>query len=214
MHSTTHCVIACSCRGKSAFRLSAILLLACCSLLFFCGSRVAAAQGTQQAAPAAQEQQQAAPAKDMPPMPAAPAAGKALVCIYRQGRVTGSASHDHLYVNKVYVGTLLNGEYTWTEEAPGPVVVTGIAKMYYAGGVIVSSAAAVNQTRGQEERIRLEAEAGKIYYMKWTSGMFGSGIKVEMMDPGVGAKEMSKLHPTKVPDEKEEAKKEGKEDNK
>jgi hypothetical protein len=86
--------------------------------------------------------------------------------------------------------------------------------MYYAGGVIVSSAAAVNQTRGQEERIRLEAEAGKIYYMKWTSGMFGSGIKVEMMDPGVGAKEMSKLHPTKVPDEKEEAKKEGKEDNK
>ena len=133
-------------------------------------------------------------------MPAAPSAGKALICIYRVYRFTGSASHDHLYVNGVYVGTLLNSEYTWAEVPPGTVVVAGMAKMYYGPSIIMSSAAAVNQTRKEDERLRFEAEAGKTYYMKWTSGAFASGIKVEMMDPGLGAKERSKLHPTKPGD--------------
>jgi hypothetical protein len=199
MHNTTHCVIACASSGKSAFRISATLLLACCALLLFCGPRVAAAQGTQQAAPA----------KEMLPMPAAPAEGKAIICIYRPGRAVGSAAHDHLYVNGVYLATLLNSEYAWTEVPPGTVVVAGMAKMYYGPSIIMSSAAAINQTRKEDERIRLEAEAGKIYYMKWTSGMFASGIKVELMDSGVGAKEMSKLHPSK-PSETGE----GKNDNK
>ena len=92
---------------------------------------------------------------------------------------------------------MLNGEYAWTEVEPGTVVVTGMAKMYYGPSIIMSSAAAANQTRGQAERIRVQALAGKIYYMKWTSGMFASGIKVKLMDPEVGAKEMRKLHPSK-----------------
>jgi len=72
-----------------------------------------------------------------------------------------------------------------------------MAKMYYGPSVIMSTAAAVNQTRGQAERIRLQAVEGKIYYMKWSSGVFGSGIKVVLMDPETGAKEMHKLHPSK-----------------
>lgn len=133
-------------------------------------------------------------------MPAAPSQGKAIICIYRQGRALGSAAHDHLYVNGVYLATLLNGEYAWTEVGPGTVVVAGAARMYYGPSVIMSSAAAVNQTRDQTERIRLEAEAGKIYYMKWTSGMFASGIAVKLMDAETGAREMHKLHPTKPGD--------------
>jgi hypothetical protein len=159
----------------------------------------ASAQDTE-AAPAAagQNQHQAAvPAKEMPPMPALPSEGKALVCIFRPGGAVGSAAHDHLYVNGVYLATLLNGEYAWTEVAPGTVVVTGMAKMYYGPSVIMSSAAAVNQARGQAERIRFEAEAGKIYYMKWSSGMFASDIKVKMIDPLLGAQQMHKLHPSK-----------------
>jgi hypothetical protein len=136
-------------------------------------------------------------------MPTAPSAGKALVCIYRQSRAVGSAAHDHLYVNGVYVGTLLNGEYTWTEVPPGTVVIAGMAKMYYGPSVIMSTAAAVNQTRKEDERLRFEAEAGKIYYMKWTSGVAASGIKVTLEDTSVGAKEMSKLHPTKISEEKD-----------
>ena len=147
---------------------------------------------------AEQDQQQAAAiAKEMPPMPSAPSEGKAIVCIYRPGGAVGSAAHDHLYINGVYLATLLNSEYAWTEVDPGTVVVTGMAKMYYGPSIIMSSAAAVNQTRGQAERIRFQALAGKIYYMKWSSGMFASGIKVTMIDPGTGAKEMHKLHPSK-----------------
>ena len=198
MHNTAYCIVAGTRRGKNGFRIPATLLLACCALLLFRGSFVAAAQDQQQAAPAAQNQQPAAsPAKEMPPMPAAPSEGKAIICIYRPGGAVGSAAHDHLYVNGVYLATLLNGEYAWTEVEPGTVVVAGMAKMYYGPSIIMSSAAAVNQTRGQAERIRVEAEAGRIYYMKWSSGMFASDIKVKLMDPVVGAKEMRKLHPSK-----------------
>ena len=130
-------------------------------------------------------------------MPARPSEGKAIICIYRPGGAVGSAAHDHLYVNGVYLATLLNGEYAWVEVDPGTVVVTGMAKMYYGPSIIMSSAAAVNQTRGQAERIRLQALEGKIYYMKWSSGMFASGIKVTMVDPATGVKETRKLHPSK-----------------
>ena len=192
------CIVAGTRRGKSGFRASAIILLACYALLLSCGCFVAAAQDQQPTAPAAQDQQQtASPAKEMPPMPAAPSEGKAIICLYRPGNAIGSASHDHLYVNGVYLATLLNGEYAWTEVEPGTVVVAGMAKMYYGPSIIMSSAAAVNQTRGQAERIRVQAVEGKIYYMKWSSGVFGSGIKVMLMDPETGAKEMHKLHPSK-----------------
>lgn len=207
MHDTAYCIVASVRRGKSAFRTPTTLLLAGCTLLLFGGSFVAAAQDQQQTPPAAQAQQPTAPpAKEMPPMPAAPSAGKAIICIYRESAVVGSAAHDHLYVNGVYLATLLNGEYAWIEVDPGTVVVAGAAKMYYGPSVIMSTAAAVNQTRGQTERIRVTAEAGKIYYMKWTSGMFASGIKVKLMDPGVGAREMSKLHPSKPADTGEDNK--------
>ncbi len=198
MHKTAYCMNVGTCPCKGAFFIPQTLIVACCALLLFCGSLVAAAQDQKQAAPAAQGQQlAAAPAKEMPPMPAAPSAGKAIICIYRVSSAVGSAAHDHLYVNGVYLATLLNGEYAWVEVNPGTAVVAGMAKMYYGPSVIMSSAAAVNQARGQEERIRVEAEAGNIYYMKWTSGMFASGIKVKLVDPLVGAKEMSKLHPSK-----------------
>ncbi len=174
-----------------------VLVLACCALLLICGASIAVAQD-QQAAPAVQDQQQATPpAKEMPPMPPIPSEGKAIICIYRPGGAIGSAAHDHLYVNGAYLATLLNGEYAWTEVDPGTVIVNGMAKMYYGPSIIMSSAAAVNQTRGQAERIRIQAVEGRIYYMKWSSGMFASGIKVILVDPGTGAKEVHKLHPSK-----------------
>jgi hypothetical protein len=198
MHNIAYRIVAGTRRGKSGFRMPAIVLLACCALLLFCGSVVAVAQDQPQAPPAGQGQPPTAqPAKEMPPMPAAPSEGKAIICIYRPGGAVGSAAHDHLYVNGVYLATLLNGEYAWTEVAPGTVVVTGMAKMYYGPSIIMSSAAAVNQTRGQAERLRLQALEGKIYYMRWSSGMFASGIKVTMVDPATGAKETHRLHPSK-----------------
>jgi hypothetical protein len=65
----------------------------------------------------------------------------------------------------------------------------------------------VNQAHQKEhERARFEAEAGKTYYFKWTAGTMASGIKVAPEDPSVGAREMSKLHLSKPPEDKDAAK--------
>lgn len=144
----------------------------------------------------------------------APSEGKAIVCIYRVGRFTGSQAHDEIFVNDTHLGKLLNGEYEFTEVAPGTVVISGLPKMYY-GSITMSAVAAANQaTHKENERARFEAEAGKTYYFKWTSGAMATGIKVTPQDPSVGAKEMSKLHLSKPPDDKDAAKPETKDADK
>jgi len=133
----------------------------------------------------------------------APSDGKAIVCIYRVYRFTGSAAHDEIFVNDTHLGKLLNGEYEFTEVPPGTVVIAGLPKMYY-GSAIMSAGAALNQARQkQNERARFEAEAGKTYYFKWTSGTMATMIKVTPVVPEVGAKEMKKLHLSAPPDDKE-----------
>ena len=136
----------------------------------------------------------------------APSNGKAIVCIYRTYRFTGSSAHDELYVNGTHLGKLLNSEYEFMEVPPGTVVISGLPKEYY-GSVVMSIGAAANEARAKEnERARFEAEAGKTYYFKWTSGPMATGIKVEPVDAGKGAKEISKLHLSAPVDDKEEAK--------
>lgn len=182
-----------SCRARSAFHVLAYLPTS--FALLFLGSMIFAS---------------AQDVKPTPP-PTAPSPGKALVYIYRVGRFTGSASHDHLYVNGVYLAYLKNDEYAGTEVSPGTVAVTGLPEMYTVD-IFTAAGAAVNDvTKKMNERIRFEAEAGKTYYLKWTSSTMATGIKVTQVDPSVGAKEMSKLHlskPVEQPDEKkkEEAK--------
>jgi hypothetical protein len=140
----------------------------------------------------------------------APSEGKAVVCIYRVGRFTGSASHDEVFVNDVHLGKLLNSEYEFIEVPPGTVVISGLPKMYY-GTIIQSVGAALAEARKKEnERARFEAEAGKTYYFKWTAGTMATGIKVTPVDPPVGAKEMSKLHLSKPPEDVDASKPETK----
>lgn len=142
----------------------------------------------------------------------APSEGKAMVCVYRTYRFTGSAAHDEIFVNDTHMGKLLNSEYMFTEVSPGTVVIAGLPKMYY-GSAIMSAGAALNQARQKEnERARFEAEAGKTYYFKWTSGAMATMIKVTPVDPQVGAKDIRKLHLTKPPNDKEEAKQDPKQD--
>ena len=145
----------------------------------------------------------------------APSSDKAIVCIYRTYRFTGSSAHDELYINGTHLAKLLNSEYAFMEVPPGTVVISGLPKEYY-GSAIMSIGAAANQARQKEnERARFEAEAGKTYYFKWTSGPMATGIKVEPVDPEKGAKEVRKLHVSKpVDDQKEEAKPETKDADK
>ncbi|HUA59635.1 MAG TPA: DUF2846 domain-containing protein [Verrucomicrobiae bacterium] len=144
----------------------------------------------------------------------APSSGKAIVCIYRVYRFTGSASHDDLYINGTHLARLLNSEYTFMEVPPGTVVISGLTKMYY-GSVVMSAGAALNQAMQKEnERARFEAEADKTYYFKWTAAPMGTAVKVTPVDPKVGAKEMRSLHLSKPADDKEEAKPETKDKDK
>jgi hypothetical protein len=144
----------------------------------------------------------------------APSAGKAIVCIYRTYRFTGSASHDELFVNDTHLAKLLNSEYAFIEVPPGTVVIAGLPKMYY-GSVTMSVGAALNQARQKEnERARFEAEAGKTYYFKWTAGTMATMIKVTPVDPSVGAKEISKLHLSKPVEDKDAPKPETKDTDK
>ena len=144
----------------------------------------------------------------------APSSGKAIVCIYRTYRFTGSSSHDEIFVNGTHLGKLLNSEYEFTEVPPGTVVISGFPKEYY-GSAVMSAMAAANQARQKEhERARFEAEAGKTYFFKWTAGVAATGIKVTPEDPEKGAKEIRKLHPSAPPNDKEEAKPETKDTDK
>jgi len=178
-------------RIHGPFRLSIAPLLACCALMLAAGPQVAAAQGTTDVNPQ--------------PPPTKPAAGNALICIYRLTRIVGSATHDSLFVNGVFLAALHSGEYACTEVAPGTVVVSGTPKMYY-GGVIVSSAAAVNDASKKEnERIRFGVEEGKTYYLRWTAGALGTGIKVTTVDEATGASEMSTLNHSTAPEAKSDS---------
>ena len=137
-------------------------------------------------------------------LPAA-SSGKAIVCIYRVYRFTGSASHDDLYVNGFHLARLLNSEYAFTEVPPGTVVIAGLNKMYY-GTAVMSAAAALNQAVQKEnERARFEAEADKVYYFKWTAAPLGTAVHVTAVDSKIGAKEIRKLHPSKPVEDKEES---------
>jgi len=169
--------------------------MACCALMLAGGAHLAHAQSTSDSKPQ--------------PPPTTPSAGHALICVYRVTRVVGAAAHDSLFVNGVYLATLHIGEYATTEVAPGTVVVSGTPKMYY-GGVIISSAAAVNDaTKKENERLRMEVEEGKTYYMKWTSGAFATGIKVTPVDQATGVKEMKTLQLAKPPEVKDGKEKAG-----
>jgi hypothetical protein len=71
----------------------------------------------------------------------------------------------------------------------------------------MSAGAALNDARKKEnERIRFEAEAGKTYYLKWTAGTMATMVKVTPVDVVTGAREMSKLHLSKPPEDKENEK--------
>ena len=92
-----------------------------------------------------------------------PSNGKAIVCIYRESRFTGSAAHGEIFVNDAHLSKLLNGEYEFAEVPPGAVVIAGLPNMYY-GGIIPAHWRGPGPGEEKEnERARFEAEAAKTY---------------------------------------------------
>ena len=188
MRNTAFSGVAAFCLGGASRSLATLLLaLSAIAVLFTGTTSVAQDSKTPAALPA-------------------PSSGKAIVCIYRTYRFTGSAAHDEIFVNDTHLGKLLSSEYMFAEVPAGTVVIAGLPKMYY-GSAIMSAGAALNQARQKEnERARFEAEAGRTYFFKWTSGTMATMIKVTPVDPEAGTKDIRKLHLSKPPDDKEEAK--------
>ena len=184
-------------RRRGMFRSSAALLFASSMLAFLSILPMALAEDSK-----------------TPSVLPAPSSGKAIVCIYRVYRFTGSASHDEIYVNETHLAKLLSSEYAFMEVPPGTVVISGLPKMYY-GSVIMSAGAAMNDLRKKEnERARFEAVAGQTYYFKWTAGTMATMIKVTPVDSSVGAKEVSKLHLSKPPEAEDKDKDKEKQESK
>ena len=146
------CVVADTRRGKSAFRIPAAFLLACCALVLFCGS-VAAAQDQQPAAPAGQNQQQtASPAKEMPPMPTAPSGARRSSTSIGRGKRLPAPPPMTIFMSMAFIWpTLQNGEYAGMEVGPGKVVVTGLPEMYTVD-IFTAAGAAVNEPQGRRTR--------------------------------------------------------------
>ncbi len=124
MRNTTLSGVVRNCR-RGIFCSSATLLFTFYVLAFFSSQPVAVAQDSKS-----------------PSVLPAPSAGKAIVCIYRVGRFTGSAAHDELYINDTHLAKLLNSDYAFMEIQPGTVVISGLPTMY-SGGISQSTGAAL-----------------------------------------------------------------------
>ena len=122
-------------------------------------------------------------AKDNPSELPAPSSGKAIVCIYRVYRFTGSSSHDEIFVNGTHLGKLLNSEYEFTEVPPGTVVISGLPKEYY-GSIIMSAAVARESSAGRENTSGLGSRRRrKTHLLKWTAGVAALGSRSRLRIP-------------------------------
>lgn len=139
---------------------------------------------------AQQSVEQPAPQQNHPgDVSGTPHAGKALVYVYRQGRVLGAAGYDRILVNNEYLAALHNSNYAQREVQPGTIVFATLPRMKH---VFILEAELMKLRKKAKERFRMEVEAGKTYYVKWSIGG-----KMKLMDAATGAKEMSACHPAR-----------------
>ena len=102
-----------------------------------------------------------------------PAAGNALVYIYRQSNIVGIAGYPTFYVNGRLLAYLRNATYAPIEEPQGTVTFATY--------------------RPDSEKLRIQVEAGKTYYVKWSIT-----DKMKLEEAPTGEKEIARLHPTQI----------------
>lgn len=125
---------------------------------------------------------------------AAPAPGKALIYVYRAASFVGAAGYDLVYVNTDYVATIRSGGYAHYEAPQGTAIfyLTPRAVLY----VNTVFAALTNAQKKQYEKLRMEVEPGKTYYVK--IGVAFSGHDMEAVDEATAVSEISGLHLAKA----------------
>jgi hypothetical protein len=120
-----------------------------------------------------------------------PAPGKALVYVYRQGKMVGAAGYDLIFVNNEYMAGVHNGNYAYREVPPGTLVFSSLSRLKVIPGAILE-AELMKLQKEAKELFRMDVEAGKTYYIRIY--VTGKGHKMELVDEERGTKEISKLN--------------------
>lgn len=117
-----------------------------------------------------------------------PAAGKALIYVYRIGHIEGAAGYWRIFVNGDFLASLHNSNYASREVPEGTVVFAGVPKQKrVVTGVVPLS----KPQEHKEEMLRIEVEAGKTYYVEW---YMHRGARLKLVDGATGAEEIKGLN--------------------
>ena len=119
-----------------------------------------------------------------------PAPGKALVYVYRNSSIVGAAGYDKVYVNDDYLADIRSGGYASCEVSPGSVPFYVTPRVVW--GVALGMALLTNFQKKQYEKLRIDVEAGKSYYVNLYVAFVGHQMR--LMDEAKGAKEIRGLH--------------------
>jgi hypothetical protein len=120
------------------------------------------------------------------PTASPPPTGKALVYVYREGKMVGAAGYNRIFINNDYLAALRNSNYAQREVPPGTVVFATVKRI---SKVLIGYAEMAKLQKEAKERLRIEVEAGNTYYVKWSIGS-----KMKLMDAATGAKEIQGLN--------------------
>jgi hypothetical protein len=107
---------------------------------------------------------------------------KALVYIYRKAHIIGSAGNHRIAVNGQRITSLYNGSYFPYFASPGTNAF---------GSALFSPSLALNLILRDDDLFKLDAEAGKTYYLQFKIATTW-GPKIVQMDEETGAQEMTK----------------------
>ncbi|MCO5946662.1 DUF2846 domain-containing protein [Mucilaginibacter flavidus] len=123
-----------------------------------------------------------------------PKPGSALVYVYRKYSNIGAAEYGRVFVNSNFLTILRGGGYAPYEAAQGKVVFYIIHRTDQYVNTRFDSLTNVQKT--QYEKLRMEVEPGKTYYVRLS--VSSSGFGMIPVDTATGAKEIKGLRLGKV----------------
>ena len=119
-----------------------------------------------------------------------PTTGKALIYVYRKSSALGVVGYDKVYVNDSFIGAIRSGGYAKCEVPQGTAVFYVTPRVAWSP-VALDLALLTNFQKKQYEKLRIDVDAGKTYYVNLYVAFAGHEMKVK--DQATGAKEIRKL---------------------
>lgn len=120
--------------------------------------------------------------------------GKALIYIYRDGNSRHAIYYGQIFINGEYLAALHRSNYAKREVVPGAVSFADNLRQKAIPTQLLQ-AELLKLKKTAKEKLSIDVEAGKTYYIKYS--MHNTGSKMELVDEETGAKEMgaASMHP-------------------